>query len=164
MNPEAVDYSKCLDVTIINTQNNDPTLQPNEPNFPMSDYKIALKVINHELGIDKMNSCKDKTGLDVHELYGLYERILAKTLAVENTQCVKLIELDCPSIIVNEESFIESSDDLLGSNNEEIPSYTVLENGSIWEQLLGKELGIGEENDASLKKNLRPKFLHHRLT
>ena len=76
-----------------------------------------------------MNLCKNKTGFYVHELQGLHERILAKTLAAENTQCIELIELD--------EN--ENSNGLLEFNTEETSSFTVVEKGSIWKHLLGKK-------------------------
>ena len=51
-NPDAVDYSKCLDVAIIEEQNEADAeqLQRQESPCTVQDYESALKVIDFELG------------------------------------------------------------------------------------------------------------------
>ena len=78
--PDAVDYSKCLDVAIIEEQNETDAeqLQRQESPCTVQDYESALKVIDFELGKPSKNLCYNKVGLDAEVLCNLYANILRK--------------------------------------------------------------------------------------
>ena len=73
-NPDAVDYTKCLDVEYIDEDTNiDAT---SKPQFTSNEYNTAFKIINNILGPEKAAFCRAQEGLTTHELYNLYQKVL----------------------------------------------------------------------------------------
>ena len=87
-NPDAVDFSKCLETELFNEEEDaSESLLDSEEEASIlstSEYKVALKVIKHVLGPIKSNFCFNCVQLSPNDLYDLYAKILHRASEVSD--------------------------------------------------------------------------------
>ena len=70
LNPNAVDYTKCLDVEYTDDEG-EQSPATRENSCTSEEYAVALKVIKEELGSIKSNFCYHKVNLHVNDIYAV---------------------------------------------------------------------------------------------
>ena len=117
LNPNAVDYAKCLDVQYVDE---DPQPSTSSDNSCSSEeYSVALKVIRHELGSVKSNFCHNKVNLHVNDLYELYANVIHKSM-LHNSDPNILEEnetTEAPIVELNPEIEVEPNETLYEISN-----------------------------------------------